>query len=68
MVAAMTSLVGTIVLLLSPKPPPPSRELPTKGSLTAIVIALYQEKPSRVIAAAEGRLDELPHPPEIPDA
>ncbi len=58
-VAAMTSLVGTIVLLLSPKPPPPSRELPTKGSLTAIVIALYQEKPSRVIAAAEAMWDSL---------
>lgn len=58
-VAAITSLVGTIVLLVSPKPPPPSKQLPTKGSLTAIVIALYQEKPSRVIAAAEAMWESL---------
>jgi len=58
-VAAITSLVGTIVLLVSPKAPPPSKELPTKGSLTAIVIALYQETPSRVIAAAEAMWDSL---------
>ncbi|RYG28360.1 MAG: glucans biosynthesis glucosyltransferase MdoH, partial [Burkholderiales bacterium] len=41
------------------KAPAPSKQLPTKGSLTAIVIALYQEKPSRVIAAAEAMWDSL---------
>ena len=58
-VAAITSLVGTIVLLASPRAPPPAKDVPTKGSLTAIVIALYQEKPSRVIAAAEAMWDSL---------
>ncbi len=58
-VAAFTGLFGTLVLLTSPKAPPPSRVLPTKGNLTAIIIALYQEKPSKVIAAAEAMWDSL---------
>ncbi|HOZ28152.1 MAG TPA: hypothetical protein PK080_12375, partial [Hyphomonadaceae bacterium] len=58
-VAALTCFAGAIILLTSPKPPPPSKELPTKGSLTAIIIAIYQEKPSKVIAAAEAMWDSL---------
>ena len=58
-VAAITGLMGTLVLLTSPKVPPPSRDLPIKGNLTAIIIALYQEKPSKVIAAAEAMWDSL---------
>lgn len=58
-VAAITGLMGTLVLLTSPRIPPPSRDLPTKGNLTAIIIALYQEKPSKVIAAAEAMWDSL---------
>ncbi len=58
-IAAFTGLFGTLVLLASPKAPPPSRSLPTKQNLTAIIIALYQEKPSKVIAAAEAMWDSL---------
>lgn len=58
-VAAFTGVAGTLILLASPKPPAQSRELPTKGNLTAIIIALYQEKPSKVIAAAEAMWDSL---------
>jgi membrane glycosyltransferase len=58
-IAAFTGLAGTFVLLALPKAPPPSKELPTKGNLTAIIIALYQEKPSKVIAAAEAMWDSL---------
>jgi len=41
-IAAYTGVAGTIVLLLSPKAPPPSKDLPNRNSRTAIVIALYQ--------------------------
>ena len=58
-VAAFTGVAGTLILLASPRPPAPSKELPTKGNLTAIIIALYQEKPSKVIAAAEAMWDSL---------
>jgi len=58
-IAAFTGLFGTLVLLASPRTPPPSRDLPTKGNVTAIIIALYQEKPSKVIAAAEAMWDSL---------
>ena len=58
-IAAYTGLAGTIVLLLSPKPPPPSSEPLKSDSKTAIVIALYQENPSKVIAAAEAMWDSL---------
>jgi membrane glycosyltransferase len=57
--AALTGLAGTVSLLFAPKLPPPSKALPDKGHLTAIVIALYQEKPSKVIAAAEAMWDSL---------
>ena len=58
-IAAFTGVAGTIVLLASPKAPPPSRTLPTKGNMTAIIIALYQENPAKVIAAAEAMWDAL---------
>ncbi|MEQ1608662.1 MAG: glucans biosynthesis glucosyltransferase MdoH [Hyphomonadaceae bacterium] len=58
-IAAFTGVAGTIVLLASPKAPRPSKALPTKGNMTAIIIALYQEKPSKVIAAAEAMWDAL---------
>ena len=58
-IAAYTAVAGTIVLLTSPRAPPPSAELPTQNSRTAIIIALYQEKPSKVIAAAEAMWDSL---------
>jgi len=58
-IAAYTGVAGTIVLLLSPKAPPPSKDLPNRNTKTAIVIALYQEKPSKVIAAAEAMWDSL---------
>ncbi|MEY4785824.1 MAG: glucans biosynthesis glucosyltransferase MdoH, partial [Pseudomonadota bacterium] len=58
-IAAYTAVAGTIVLLTSPRAPPPSAELPTQNSKTAIIIALYQEKPSKVIAAAEAMWDSL---------
>lgn len=58
-IAAFTGLAGTLVLLASPRPPPPSQEIPASGSLTAIIIALYQEKPSKVIAAAEAMWESL---------
>lgn len=58
-IAAFTGLAGTLVLLASPRIPAPSAELPTKNSKTAIIIALYQEKPSKVIAAAEAMWDSL---------
>ncbi len=56
-IAAFTGVAGTIILLASPKAPPPSKDVPTKGNLTAIIIALYQEKPAKVIAAAEAMWD-----------
>ena len=58
-IAAFTGVAGTIVLLTSPRIPPPAAELPTRNSKTAIIIALYQEKPSKVIAAAEAMWDSL---------
>jgi membrane glycosyltransferase len=58
-IAAFTGVAGTIVLLTSPRNPPPTAELPTGNSKTAIIIALYQEKPSKVIAAAEAMWDSL---------
>ncbi len=58
-IAAYTAVAGTLVLLTSPRAPPPSAELPTQNSRTAIIIALYQEKPSKVIAAAEAMWDSL---------
>lgn len=58
-IAAYTGVAGTIVLLCSPKAPPQSREPLVSTSKTAIVIALYQEKPSKVIAAAEAMWDSL---------
>ena len=58
-IAAFTGVAGTIVLLTSPKPPPPSKELPKRQRRTAIIIAIYQEKPSKVIAAAEAMWDSL---------
>lgn len=58
-IAAYTGLAGTIVLLASPKAAPLSKSPPTRNSKTAIVIALYQEKPAKVIAAAEAMWDSL---------
>lgn len=58
-IAAYTGLAGTLVLLFSPKPPPLSNKPLASSSKTAIVIALYQEKPSKVIAAAEAMWDSL---------
>lgn len=58
-IAAYTGVAGTLVLLFSPKPPPQSNTPITSGSKTAIIIALYQEKPSKVIAAAEAMWDAL---------
>ena len=58
-VAAFTCFAGALILLTSAKPPAPSKELPVKGSRTAIIIAIYQEKPSKVIAAAEAMWDSL---------
>ena len=58
-IAAFTGAAGTVVLLFSPKPPPLSKTPPTKGSLTAIIIPIYQEKPSKVVAAAEAMWDSL---------
>jgi len=58
-IAAFTGAAGTVVLLLSPKPPPLSKTPPTKGSLTAIIIPIYQEKPAKVVAAAEAMWDSL---------
>jgi membrane glycosyltransferase len=58
-VAALTCFAGALILLTSAKPPAPSKELPVKGSRTAIIIAIYQEKPSKVIAAAEAMWDSL---------
>ncbi len=58
-IAAFTGAAGTIVLLASPKPPPLSKTPPAKGSLTAIIIPIYQEKPSKVVAAAEAMWDSL---------
>lgn len=58
-IAAYTGVAGTLVLLFSPKPPPQSNRPITSGSKTAIIIALYQEKPSKVIAAAEAMWDAL---------
>jgi membrane glycosyltransferase len=57
--ASLTGVAGTISLLFQPKLPPPSKELPDKGNLTAIIIPIYQEKPSKVIAAAEAMWDSL---------
>lgn len=57
--AALTGFAGTVSLLFAPRIAPPSKALPDKGHLTAIVIALYQEKPSKVIAAAEAMWDSL---------
>jgi len=58
-IAAFTGAAGTLVLLTSPRIPPPTADLPTRNSKTAIIIALYQEKPSKVIAAAEAMWDSL---------
>ncbi len=58
-VAAYTGFAGTLVLLFSPKAPPQSSEPLVSTSKTAIVIALYQEKPSKVIAAAEAMWESL---------
>jgi len=58
-IVAYTGVAGTLVLLFSPKPPPNSNKPVTSGNKTAIVIALYQEKPSKVIAAAEAMWDAL---------
>ena len=58
-IAAFTAVAGTMVLLTSPRIPAPTAELPTQNSKTAIIIALYQEKPSKVIAAAEAMWDSL---------
>lgn len=58
-IAAYTGVAGTLVLLFSPKAPPLSNKPLTSSSKTAIVIALYQEKPSKVIAAAEAMWDSL---------
>jgi membrane glycosyltransferase len=58
-IAACTGLMGSLVLLVSAKTPPLSKELPAKGSRTAIIVAIYQETPSKVIAAAEAMWDAL---------
>ena len=58
-IAAFTGAAGTVVLLFSPKPPPLSKTPPTKGSLTAIIIPIYQEKPAKVVAAAEAMWNSL---------
>ncbi|MEZ6031091.1 MAG: glucans biosynthesis glucosyltransferase MdoH [Hyphomonadaceae bacterium] len=58
-IAAFTGAAGTLVLLTTPKPPPLSKKPSGKGSLTAIIIPIYQEKPTKVIAAAEAMWDSL---------
>ncbi len=45
--AALTGFAGTVSLLFAPKIAPPSKALPDKGHLTAIIIALYQRSPRR---------------------
>jgi membrane glycosyltransferase len=58
-IAAFTGAAGALILLGSPRPPPASKTPPATNSLTAIVIPIYQETPSKVIAAAEAMWESL---------